>query len=268
MTLVDDYDNPWKQAIDAYFQEFMSFYFPVVAQAVDWASGYESLDSELPSLVRDGELGNRYADKLVRVTTLLGDQKLLYIHVEVQGQRDQNFARRMYVYHYRIFDRYDAQPVSLAVLADEQVNWKPEGFTYNHFGCGVDFKFPVVKLLDYEQDQHALLASDNPFALLTVAHLQTRQTKDKTEERFATKMMLVKLLYQKGWQKQEVIDLFAVMDWMMYLPPAIAEQFNRQLAEYEQEKKMRYVTSIERMGFENGMQQGIQQGIQDRKSVV
>ena len=28
---------------------------------------------------------------------------------------------------------------------------------------------------------------------------------------------------------------------------------------------MRYVTSIERMGFENGMQQGIQQGIQQGK---
>jgi hypothetical protein len=30
--------------------------------------------------------------------------------------------------------------------------------------------------------------------------------------------------------------------------------------DYEQERKMRYVTSIERMGFENGMQQGMQQG--------
>ena len=39
------------------------------------------------------------------------------------------------------------------------------------------------------------------------------------------KWKLVQLLYQRGWDKQRVIDLFSVLDWMMRLP----EQLKRSL---------------------------------------
>ena len=35
-----------------------------------------------------------------------------------QGQPESDFAKRMYVYNYRLFDRYDRPVVSLAVLGD------------------------------------------------------------------------------------------------------------------------------------------------------
>jgi hypothetical protein len=35
------------------------------------------------------------------------------IHVEVQTTRDAEFPLRMYVYHYRIFDRYNKPVASL-----------------------------------------------------------------------------------------------------------------------------------------------------------
>jgi len=39
------------------------------------------------------------------------------IHVEVQTARDAEFPQRMYVYNYRVFDRYNRPVASLAVLA-------------------------------------------------------------------------------------------------------------------------------------------------------
>jgi hypothetical protein len=33
----DDYDTPWKSAIEAYFREFLSFYFPATCAAIDCA---------------------------------------------------------------------------------------------------------------------------------------------------------------------------------------------------------------------------------------
>ena len=32
---------------------------------------------------------------------------------------------------------------------------------------------------------------------------------------------LAKLLYERDWGKQQVIDLFAVIDWLMTLPPEL-----------------------------------------------
>jgi len=38
--------------------------------------------------------------------------------IEVQGRRDSDFAKRMFTYNYRLFDRYARPIASLAVLAD------------------------------------------------------------------------------------------------------------------------------------------------------
>jgi hypothetical protein len=42
-----DYDSPWKETLEAYFQEFMFFFFPLIAADIDWQRGYEFLETEL-----------------------------------------------------------------------------------------------------------------------------------------------------------------------------------------------------------------------------
>jgi hypothetical protein len=68
-TARDDYDSPWKEALDGYFPEFLALLFPVIHAEIDWSRGFEFLDKELQQVVRDAELGRRYADKLVKVYT-------------------------------------------------------------------------------------------------------------------------------------------------------------------------------------------------------
>jgi hypothetical protein len=57
----------------------------------------------------------------------------------------------MYVYNYRIFDRYDRAVHCTAVLADNQTGWKPDRYKQTLFGCTTVIRFPVIKLLDYAQ---------------------------------------------------------------------------------------------------------------------
>jgi hypothetical protein len=33
----DDYDSPWKEAVESYFPEFIEFYFPDASRQIDWA---------------------------------------------------------------------------------------------------------------------------------------------------------------------------------------------------------------------------------------
>ena len=93
----DHYDSPWKEAIEHYFPEFMTFYFPDANAEIDWTKEHVFLDQELRALVQDAELGTRFVDKLVRLTELSGEQSWIYIHVEVQGTRQAEFAKRMFV---------------------------------------------------------------------------------------------------------------------------------------------------------------------------
>jgi hypothetical protein len=256
-TPVDDYDSPWKAAVTHAFPEFLAFYFPRAAAAIDWARGYDFLDQELAQVVRDGELGRRLLDRLVRVQTRDGDEQWVYVHIEIQGQRDPDFAERLFVYNYRLYDRY-RRPVAL--LADANPGWKPRGFRYRRFGCHVAIRFPVAKLMDYRARLDDLLTESNPFALVTAAHLLTQQTRGNAPDRYAAKWRLARLLYERDWDRQRIIDLFSVIDWMMALPDALQRHLWNELEQLERTKRMPYITSVERFGIEKGIQQGIQIG--------
>ena len=64
--LNNDYDSPWKDILEAYFREFVKFFFPVVHDGIDWSRKYEFLDKEFQKIVQDAETGRRLADKLVK----------------------------------------------------------------------------------------------------------------------------------------------------------------------------------------------------------
>jgi len=173
----DQYDSPWKEAVEHYFPEFMEFYFPNAHVEIDWAKDYIFLDKELRAVVQDAELGTRFVDKLVRVNMLNGEESWIYIHLEVQGTRQAEFAQRMFVYNYRIYDRYKRPVASFAVLADEHKRWKPSTYGFSLLGCKHTLEFPVAKLTDYEDKLDELLASENAFGLITAAHILTQQTR-------------------------------------------------------------------------------------------
>src|SRR5579862_2263151 len=87
-----DFDNPWKQALDRFFREFLAFFFPVIHAGIDWSRGYKPLDKELQQVVRNAKLSKRLADKLFQVWKKAGKEAWVLIHLEVQGQADKAFA--------------------------------------------------------------------------------------------------------------------------------------------------------------------------------
>src|SRR5690606_27660989 len=190
----DDYDSPWKEAVEVMLPEFMAFYFPDAAAHIDWQQPHRFLDQELQQIMPEAESGKRVVDKLAEVMLLNGDSQWVYIHIEIQSQRDNAFAERMYCYHYRIFDRYQRPVASFAILADNHPHWRPAHYQSSVLGCHQRLDFPIAKLLDYAPQETALLDSDNPFALVTLAHLHTRRTRGQHRQRYRTKRRLLLLL--------------------------------------------------------------------------
>ena len=257
----DDYDSPWKEGIELYFKELMQFFFPDIAREIAWARGYQFLDKELQQVVRDAEIGRRHADKLVKVWSLQDEPFHVMIHIEVQSDKDRSFPRRMYIYNYRIFDKRYRPVTSLAILADEVSSWRPDTYTSEQWGCKINFEFPMIKLLDYADNIDDLLDQTNPFAIITAAHLKTKATKDNPRERYTWKWTITRALYEKGFSRKNILSLYRLVDWLMMLPDDLTRQFTNHLIAYEEEKKMAYVTSAERIGIEKGMSEGMDKGM-------
>ena len=254
-----DYDSPWKDLLDDYFEQFMEFFFPAAYAQIDWARGFEFLDKELQKITADAALGRRTVDKLVKVHLLTGAEVIALIHCEVQGEREADFPERVYTYHHRISDRFDERVASFVVLTDRHRRWRPREYKYELLGTRLTLQFSSVKLLDYQNRDAELETSTNVFSIVVLAHLRLLETARDPQQRLHWKLMLTRMLYERGYSKREVIDLYKFLDWLIFLPMELQRTYNTEIDRIEEERKMPYLSLREREAIATGMQQGMQQ---------
>ena len=221
----------------------------------------EFLDKELEEIVRDSELGKQRVDKLVKVRRIDGVEEWVSVHVEVQAQPDEGLPQRVYQYHHRIVDRFGRQVATLVVLADERKDWKPSHYEEELWSCRVRFEYPICKLLGLGGENSRLESDENPAAIVVAAHLAAQATGGDMELRKASKWRITRRLYERGYNRKDILELFRLIDWLMVLPKGLAVAFRRELISFESEKTMPYVTSIERLGRQEGREEGRQEGV-------
>ncbi|HEX7380282.1 MAG TPA: hypothetical protein VF278_24415 [Pirellulales bacterium] len=163
-------------------------------------------------------------------------------------------------------DWYNRDVVSLAVLCDERASWRPASFGYGHWTCRTEIRFPIVKLLDFAHDWELLENNSNPFAVVVLAHLQAQATRDDAVRRRVWKSRLVKGLYERNLTKDDIRELFRLLDWLLVLPDDIEEQFREEIYQFEKEKSMPYLSSLERRGLEEGLKQGREEGREEGRA--
>jgi predicted transposase/invertase (TIGR01784 family) len=254
------HDTPWKNALDRYFKEGMQLLFPTVYDAINWQQAPEFLDKELQKTLAKGERPKTEADKLVKVQLNTGEEKWLLIHIEVQGSPQKDFAERMFRYNSRIRDRYKKDVISLAVLSDTNKRFRQNTYRYTELGFKMTMHFPICKLLDFEPRREELLVSDNVFGFIVLAQLDAKQIKDP-HQRMNAKLNLIRELFRRGLNKEDVIHLFNLIDWFINLPHNLEQAFIDKIEEIEEEQKVEYVNTVERLAMEKGKLEGEQIGI-------
>jgi Domain of unknown function (DUF4351) len=263
-----DLDGPWKEILRAYFPQAIQFFFPNTAALIDWERPHEFLDKEFVQIARDAEVGKRYADQLVKVWLKDGNSLWLLINLEVQSQYETAFAERIFTYSLRIFDLFRQIPTSLAILCDESATWRPHSYGAEYPDSYLQFGFGIAKLLDWRARISELESSNNPFATVVMTHLKVIETKRNVEHRKAWKFSLTRALYDKGYERQQILDLYRFIDWIMILPKPLEREFWQELQTFEEERKVTYVTNAERFGFERGIQTGRQEGRQEGELAI
>jgi Domain of unknown function (DUF4351) len=55
-----------------------------------------------------------------------------------------------------------------------------------------------------------------------------------------------------GLSKRDIRNLYKFIDWVMILPERLDNEFWEDFKQFEKERKMTYITSVERIGYERG----------------
>ncbi len=113
-------------------------------------------------------------------------------------------------------------------------------------------------LVDAWREREAELASSvNPFAVVVQAHLAAQATREASKSGSQAKIRLIRSLYVRGYEQAQVLELLRLIDWLVALPTEQEQLVERELERMEEEQKMPYVTSWERMGQAKGLLDGL-----------
>jgi hypothetical protein len=257
---VPDDDSAWKEILDRYLRDFFQFFFPGAYRDIDWSRRPIFLDKELQAVLRGAPRGRQYVDKLVKVRLRAGDEPWILIHVEIEGRAGPDFTKRMERYNARIAERYGQEVVSLALLTHAGARHHLEPYDHERWGFRRLFRFPAVKISSYRGKEERLQRSRNPFALLVLAHLKREEARRDAARKLSVKKDLVRLLHERGYERNDIIHLFRFLDWLVRLPPELDGTFEAWISDYEKRKTMPYVTSIERIGRKRGRREGRKEG--------
>jgi Domain of unknown function (DUF4351)/Putative transposase, YhgA-like len=247
-----DQDSAWKELITEYLPAFLAFFFPAAYAEIDWARRYESLDKELAKLRPADEARKIFADKLFKVWLRNGKPVWLLIHIEIQGRADRGFAKRVFQYYYRILEARKSEVVSLVILTGERPG-QTGRYATDRWGCAVQFDFPTVRVIDFADRWDELEKSQNPFAVAVQAQLKAHGTKGDNAQRYKWKKAMIFGLYQRGFQREEIVNLLKFMDWVVTLPPLLNERLKQEVYEFEEASNMELVGNWERSARQTGV---------------
>ena len=217
-------DRLWKGGLDAFIEPAIHYFLADYAHVYDFSTPVVALDAELAKLYPDNTVEGRIADKLVRIKRKDGRYQWVVLHTEVQGKPDANFDKRMFQMFYRIYDRFDQEVVSLAILTDASESFRPGQFTLGRSGTTNHFQYNTFKLKDYKP--HELLKGDNPFGFMLMAawyHLFGGKT---DQQKLDNKMTCQRLLFAAGLPKADTRKL---MNFIMFYTQFDDKTFMRKL---------------------------------------
>jgi hypothetical protein len=275
-------DSPWKEVCERKLALVFDLLYPRVHRELDWTQDYEALDQELRKFAPASKAGGRIADRLIKALARgSGDPR--YFHLEVQGKKERGFRRRIHLCNLRAEERFNSHVVSMVVLTDENLTWRPGRYVAGLFPVQGEppderaasspggrkrrryldertLRFLTVKLIDFRGREAELEALENPMGLFVVAHLEAMRTRDDAPAREQAKLRLIRNLRQRKMDLEDARLWLACLDWFLQLPEQRERALAQELERQDREENMPYLSFIERDALEKGLEQGLEKG--------
>jgi hypothetical protein len=221
-----DFDNNWKEAIENHVYEAVAFLMPDLYPEIDTTQTPVFLEQEMRNLKRKTLKGRkRIIDKLIKVWLKTGEERWLLIHIEIESSDKEGFGKRMYIYFARAYDKYDVAIVALALFVGEKIPPNHDHFRESNYGTTLAYGYNAYIVA--AQNEEALLASDNIFALYILANLYSIKTKDDMERRLELKKKMFELATERNIPLEKINSLFTFVFEIMALPIKEAKKYDK-----------------------------------------
>ena len=257
-----NFDGAWKESIFYFFPPFMAFFMPDLHFDIDYTIQYEFLEQELRDIQKDIPQMKRVTDKLIKVWLKNGEERWIFIHVEIQGKQDPNFSLRMYMYYNLIFSRYGHRITALAISTSSTTPTNFGVYILSLYGTELRYKYNTYEIA--AQDEQTLIDSDNIFALFVLANyytIKTRSCKDNQQKRLDYKKKLYELAWERNIPVQVIDKLLIFVHEIMKLDLSFEMQFESFTKSKEKKMSASVLTSKSSKRFINNMMNNFMEGM-------
>jgi hypothetical protein len=204
-------DQLWKGAFRMLMPQFVQFYFPDHYDEIDWSKGIEYLDKELHTLQIKSESNGRIADVLVKLYLKSGEAIWLLLHIEIQGYVDKDFELRVHQMQYRIEDLFSVNPIMLAILTDDNPNFRPKEYRTEVWGTVSYTAFNSYKVMDHPPSTYKI--KDNAVALIMEIVYNSTQLKKLPDDKIMDLFLpIAKKFFIEGYEKEEIKLLISFIE--------------------------------------------------------
>lgn len=229
ITPIADKDARWKIIIEQLFEDFVDFFRPDLSGKIDFSKGVIFLEQELHQILPDWLKGTKnYTDKLAKVTLKTGEEQCLFIHTEVQGKHETYFNERMFVYYYRIYDKFGKNVTALAIFTNKTVPKHHNIFEHTCEGTSIRYQYHTYLIRDKKEED--LINNPNPFALVTLACKYLIEAKNDNKLRLKFKQKLFRLLLERSYEKDVIHALLKFITFTIALPANLELKFQQDMA--------------------------------------
>lgn len=241
-----DHDRLFKELISTFFIEFLELFLPLVARDID-RNSIQFLPQEVFTDVTSGD--KKEIDLLVKVKYRQQDAYFL-IHIENQAYSQQEFAKRMFKYFARLYEKYDLPIYPVVIFSfDEPKRLEPKNHSVTFPGLNVlDFNFAAIQLNQLSWRDY--LTQQNPVAAALMSKMNIA-----VEERPQVKAECLRLLLTLKLDPARMQLISGFFDVYLNLNEQENQTFKSTvdrmgLSDDEEEKYMEIVTSWEREAAE------------------
>lgn len=252
-------DELLKGIFEENFPDFLRFLYPDAESLFDLSRDILFMDKELLAIVpnRDRKKGKRVADLLAKVYLKDGSEKWILVHTEIEASSQEDFAFRIFQYHYRLLDRYGIPVETIAVFTGDRRQQRPTEYRHQCIDTLIHFRFRNYHIFDHGEEE--LLAMGNVFALIVLscqkALLEGRVPDTELGE---DRLTIAKALLRHDYDHDRIISFLGFLKNFLYINDL---EINRIFDEHIVQLtggtiNMGVIEIIKRQERQEGMQQG------------
>ena len=266
-----DFDAAWKSILEAFEVEITELLFPELFDKIAWELGTESLDKELLEIQKeifDKDSSEKIiSDKIIKVRLKNNENKIIFIHVEVQSYSSDRevFGERMFRYFYRIWDKFrykyndKSEIIAAAIYTYKGSRGKDKSYIYKLPEIEKEILTYNFKTIDIETLDLNKISEENPLKLVFKMAKILLETGAKDEDIFNAKIKLAEELkdYDKVKNNEQIK---ALVDFLEYLFLINDEELDEKYNEYKRKSGGVYKMTIEEIRKKYYTQKGREEG--------